>query len=113
MTIQIQLPSPLHTANKVATEPFPDKSVRTESVGEGAFKAVRVVNTKTDLVRLKVLFDAEVSSAGTNSTLIRAGDAIWVRAADYAQPWGKEVFAIGEDKFVLIPANRIEVMERQ
>jgi hypothetical protein len=98
------------TVGKVMVEPFPDKSAKTEVTGEGSVKVVRFTNTKTELVRLKLLAD---SLRADGTALAHIGGHVWVRADLYATDWGKNVFVSPVDgtKFVLLPADRVEVFE--
>jgi len=101
--------------NKIMTEPFTDTSVKTEVVGDtsnGKFGVAKITNTKTTLVKLKVLADAYIV-AGQRGLEIDEGSFVWVRADQYAAPWGKEVFTSpdGNTKFILLPVDRIEIFE--
>lgn len=101
------------TYNKIAVEPFPDKSIKTEAHGDGEFKIVKIVNTKTNLVRLRVLYDARFA-LGNSAQLVEAGRHVWVRANQYTADWGKDVFEDPTNravKFILLPIDRIEVFE--
>lgn len=99
-----------YTLNKIAVEPFADTSVKTETHGTGEFKIVKIANTKTQLVKLKVVFSAKIA-LGTSVQFIPAGSFVWVRADQYSAPWGKEVFTLNENKFILLPSDRVEVFE--
>lgn len=91
--------------NKLILEPFPDKSVKTELLGEGEFRVAKITNTKTKLISLKVLQDCLSAS----KDLIPAGSTAHLRANEYSSPWGKEVL---EDengqKFIVVPFERVE-----
>jgi hypothetical protein len=102
----------MQTFNKVACEPFPDKAVRVETKGDGEFKVATVANTKSTLVRLKVLMDARFTIGNSVShVLLEKGSGVWVRADLYASDYGKTVFDLDGLKFILLPADRIEVAE--
>lgn len=100
------------TYNKIAAEPFADKSVKVKkTVEDGAEWGVATLdNTKTTLVRLKVLFDARFG-LGSSVQYIPAESYVWVRADLYASDYGKQVFTVGEQKFILLPVDRVEVFE--
>lgn len=103
--------APHYTINKVCLEPFPDKSVKTETIGEGQFKVAKVTNTKTNLVKLKVLKNCRWYLAGGQLQQVMAGSYVWLRASDYAAPWGKDVLTAGDEQYILVPCDRIEVIE--
>lgn len=97
--------------------PFSEKSVQTESVGEGAIKAFRVKNTKSLLTPLRVLVDASVQVGGS-PFVVKAGSTVFLRANDYSQPWAKEVLTAegwadehGPVEFIVVPGNRVEMVE--
>lgn len=98
------------TFGKVACTPFPDNSVKTEKHGGGDVFVVKVANTKTTLVKLKVLFEARFA-VGSSVQWVPADSYVWVRADQYAAPWGKEIFNAGSLPFILLPWDRIEVFE--
>jgi hypothetical protein len=115
------------TYSKVAVEPFVDASAKTELVFDseltrsmdrqleklGAkperYGVAKISNTKTELVKLKLVANA-VFPVATNLVRLQAGAEVLVRASDYAAPWGKEVFEYGGKKFILIPSDRIEMV---
>jgi hypothetical protein len=98
------------TINKIATEPFPPKKKDVVDVKEGQFVAFRQTNTKTDLVRLKVLKTALLVVSGETFTL-EPGGHVWIRASESVQPWGTDVFEADGEKFSIIPFERIEFLE--
>lgn len=100
-----------YTINKVCCEPFADKSAKIETVGEGQFKVAKVANTKATLTKLAVLNEAKWLVAG-QAVIIPAGSSVWVRASDYANPWGKEVLSLEDGTpCILVPCERIELIE--
>lgn len=99
------------TVNKLCLEPFPDKSTKVEMLGEGEFKVAKVSNTKTSLVKLKLLRDCRWTVSGGYTQFIKAGSHVWIRASEYASPWGKEVLAAGDERFIMVPPDRIEYVE--
>lgn len=101
----------MYTVNKIAVQPFPDNSVKSETHGEGQFKVSKIANTKNTLVRLKVLADADRPFGNTLQTVPK-GSFVWVRASEYATPWGKEIFKEGlEEPYILIAFERVELFE--
>lgn len=98
------------TVGKIACTPFPDNSVKTEKHGDGEVFVIKVANTKTKLVKLKVLFDARFP-IGQTTCLIEAGSSVWVRADLYASDYGKQIFGADSEPFILLPPDRIEVFE--
>lgn len=107
----------MYTVNKIAVEPFPDKSVKTKVHGEGKYGVSEIANAKNTLVRLKVLAEAKRTAPSQINDWIAPlqvykDSYVWVRASDYSSPWGKEIFTgvLGEP-FVLIPIDRVELFE--
>lgn len=100
------------TYGRIATEPFLDNSVKVETKKkeEDAWGVAVLANTKTTLVRLKVVFDAKFA-LGNSLQYVPAESHVWVRADLYASNYGKEIFTVGDQKFILLPADRIEVFE--
>jgi hypothetical protein len=86
--------------NKVACSPFPDQSVKTSIVGDGAVKAMRIEN-RSSLAPLKVLY-------ATEDGRWSQGDVVYVHAKQYTQPWAKEVLELAGVKFILVPDTFIE-----
>jgi hypothetical protein len=104
------MPEP-HTINKLCLEPFPDKSVKTELLGQGEFKVAKATNTKTNLVKLKVLKTCYWTVSAGHTECILANSYVWIRASEYASPWGKEILTAGEERFIMVPPDRIEFTE--
>lgn len=104
---------PRLTVGKVMLEPFVDRSVKTKVTGDGEFKVVSLANTKTELVRLKVLADCFMMSNGSLVEVTGVGRTVLVRADLYSTDWGKSVFATPDrdEKFILLPVDRVEVFE--
>lgn len=100
-----------YTINRVCVEPFPDNSVKTELVGDGAFKVAKMQNTKSSLVKLKVLKVCRWNLPSGNRVVLEPGDMVAVRASEYASPWGKEIFEQDGEKFIMLPCERIEFVE--
>lgn len=98
------------TFGKIACTPFPDNSVKTEKHGDGEFHVVKVANTKTTLVKLKVLSEARFA-VGSSLQYIPSESYVWVRADLYASDYGKQIFLAGSEPFILLPIDRIEVFE--
>lgn len=98
------------TVGRIACTPFPDNSVKTEKHGDGDVFVIKVANTKTKLVKLKVLFNCRFALGG-QTVLVEADDYVWVRADLYASTYGKEVFVADSEPFILLPTDRIEVIE--
>lgn len=102
---------PITINNKVVVKPFPDNSVKTESTGTGPYRAVRMVNSKTDLVGLKVVYRALIQVNGKVIADIGPGATGYIRASEYAQPWAKDVFEFNGESFILVPYERFEFFE--
>ena len=90
------------TKGRVATEPFPDMSVKISRQGVGPVKVARVENQVT-LVPLKVLFRSEDGR-------FLSGQTVYVRGNLYTQPWAKEMQEISGIKFIVVPENFVEVI---
>jgi len=88
------------TFQSVALEPFPAMSV--EKNVKSGFTTIR---QKTELTPLKVIFDTE-------DQRFRRGDIAYVMADQYSHPWGKAVYEVGDEKFVLAPLNVIQGLKR-
>lgn len=99
------------TLNKIACEPFADNSVKTELHGEGAVKVLTVTNTKSTLAKLKVVYDGIYTVNGHTTRIVAPGSYVYVRASDYATPWGKEVLSVEGTRFIMVPFERVEVYE--
>lgn len=107
------LTPPRRTVGKVMLEPFPDQSVKVSTAGEGSVKVAFLANTKNQLVRLKVLASCGVLSNGSMLEVAKEGGTVLVRADLYSSDWGKTVFTTPgtEEKFILLPVERVEVFE--
>jgi len=97
---QPQPTGPQAFGDRVACEPFTVKEVRSEvPTGSRMAKAISV-NTLTPL---KVIFGNEK---------ILKGATVYVRSEDYTQPWAKRELALNDQKFILVPLNSIELVQR-
>lgn len=95
---------------KVAAEPFPDTHVKTNLVGEGKFGVAKINNTKTELVKLKVVVDSGIKGPTNELVYLTPDEVVYVRASDYVLPWAKDVFELDGKKFILVPADRVELV---
>lgn len=96
---------PVTTSAFVATEPFPDMSVKLQSHGQGAVKAVRIEN-KTQGVWLKVLY-------GSENGRFAAGMKVFVHGRQYTQKWATDIQEFEGKKFILIPEKEVMVIDRR
>lgn len=105
--------STITTYDRVAVEPFPDTHVKTDLIGPGKFGVAKINNTRAELIRLKVVFrscfSTKVSQIILNPDTASYG-GIYVRASDYSLPWAKDVFELEGKKFILVPADRVEMV---
>lgn len=91
--------APMYAPNrKVACTPFETLALETQGK---AFKSVR---EKNDLFRLTIVIGNE---------RYRNGDVVLVRGDIKTLPFTREVFEVGGLKFVLIPEDYIQLVERQ
>jgi hypothetical protein len=88
--------------NKVATEPFKNIGPTQKETGKGFV----VIEQKHSLTALKVVFN-------TSDLLnIEAGDEVYVLADSYLTVWGKMVYTVEGQDFILIPKESIVVLNR-
>lgn len=88
--------------NNVATTPFVDLGPTKTEVGQAGFV---VIKQKHDLTALKVVFNAP-------NLGIEAGDVVFVLADSYLTHWGKNVYTINGQDFILIPKESIVILNR-
>lgn len=89
---------------KVAVEPFPDMSVKTETVrAPGAAVGVTRIESKAKIQMLNIIWDSECGRFKRES---RVG----VKASAFATPWAKEVFEYGGKSFILMPDTFVELI---
>lgn len=90
---------------RIATEPFPDMSVKTATVGTGPVKVARIEN-KSSLVPLRVVMDCEDGR-------FHVGDMVLVKGSNYTALWAKEIHdTVDGIKYILIPEAFVEVVRK-
>lgn len=85
------------TSGEVGCVPFKSNSleIRREN-------GVAIPNQRNALIGLEVVF---------GNDKIQAGDVVYFEGDQCASVWGKRVYAIDDQKFVLAPVNLIKVVE--
>ena len=82
--------------NRIACKPFESLAIETQG---STFKTVK---QKTSLLPLEVLW-------GNYNLEYRPGDTIYVRGDVTTLPWTREVFEVDGMKFILVPAECIQM----
>ncbi len=93
------LPMAIEAANeRLACEPFKDKSVKQKVTGH-----LVVPEQKHSITELKVVFGNED---------IPAGASVWVNAAAYIKEWAKAEFTVDDKTFILVPLSEVLLIRK-
>ena len=93
----------IYTLNRlVATEPFPDASIRPPDKTDGFVTTAQ----RGTLTPLKVVFNSS-----DDDISLQAGETVWVRAELFKAPWAQQVMIRGDKKFILVPQDLIVLVE--
>jgi len=88
--------------NQIATVPFPTRDLKT--VNRGGFVHVQ---QKTELTALKVLVPFWTTELG-----VQPGDVIYVSGEDCKAPYAGKVYTMNDEPFILVPKDRVIMVER-
>lgn len=95
---------------KIAVSPPKETAVKISARGEGVVKVGQIDN-KVSLVKLEVIFAGGNLQEGFYE--FQPGEAVYVRASHFTQPWAKEIHKNGDKEFVLMPISFVECHEQE